>query len=261
MAVLNRDTGTWGKKQVVLLLKRTMFGAKPADVNYFMGKTMDASVDELLTLPAAPNPPLNYYENSLVDGVNPFHDGSGVPLGATWVNSNYGDDTSNFMRGESLRAWWFGNMIFQGRSIQEKMVLFWHSHFCTEIRSGMGAVSAYRLVEIFRTYSLGKLRPLMLAVTKSPAMTFYLNGFLNTKYSPDENYARELQELFSVGKGPDSKYTEEDVHEVARLMTGNSLDWTTQTYAFKDTLHDTGNKTFSAFYGNKVIAGQRACRF
>ncbi len=255
MPVLTRYSGIWTRKQVVLLLKRSMFGAKPADIDYFSGKSMEEAVDELLILPAAPAPPLNYYENQVVDG-SPFHDGSGVALGATWVNSDYGDGTSNFLRGESLRAWWLGNMIFQGRSIQEKMVLFWHAHFCTEIRSGMGAAPAYQLVELFRTHALGRLKPLILAVTKSPAMTFYLNGYLNTKYSPDENYARELQELFSVGKGPGSQYTEEDVREAARVLTGHSIDWDTQAYQFRTDLHDTNSKTFSAFYGNKVINGQ-----
>jgi uncharacterized protein (DUF1800 family) len=255
MPVLTRYSGSWSRKQVVLLLKRTMFGAKPADIDYFLGKTMESSVDELLSSPAAPAPPLNYYENIMVDG-SPFHDGSGIPLGATWVNANYGDGTTNFFRGESLRSWWLGNMIFQGRSIQEKMVLFWHSHFCTEIRSGMGAAPAYQMVELFRTYALGKFRPLMLEITKSPAMTFYLNGYLNTKYSPDENYARELQELFGVGKGPDSKYTEDDVREAARVLTGHSIDWDNQLYTFRTDLHDTGNKAFSGFYNNKVIIGK-----
>jgi uncharacterized protein (DUF1800 family) len=255
MAVLTRYTGLWSRKQVVFLLKRTMFGAKPADVDYFYGKGMAASVDELLVMPAAPAPPVNYYEDMVIDG-SPYHDVGSVPLGATWVNSTYGDGTTNFLRGESLRSWWIGNMAMQGRSIQEKMVLFWHSHFCTEIRSGTGAVPAYRLVELFRTYALGQLRPLVVEVTKNPCMTFYLNGYLNTKYSPDENYSRELQELFTVGKGPDSKYTEDDVREAARVLTGHSIDWDSQVYTFRDTLHDTGSKTFSAFYGNKVISGQ-----
>jgi hypothetical protein len=255
MSVIPEYSGAWDKKHLVFLLKRSMFGAKPADIDYFAGKSMQSVVDELLNSPASPAPPLNYYENQVVDG-SPYHDASGVALGATWVNSNYGDGTANFLRGESLRAWWFGNMIMQGRSIQEKMVLFWHSHFCTEIRSGMAASTAYRLIEIFRTYALGQLKPMMVEVTKSPAMTFYLNGYLNTKYSPDENYARELQELFSVGKGPGSKYTEADVREAARVLTGHSIDWDTDKYTFREDLHDTGNKTFSAFYGNKVINGQ-----
>lgn len=255
MSVLTRYSGPWNKRQVVLLLKRSMFGARPADVDYFLGKDVETSVDELLSSPTAPSPPLNYYEGTVVDG-SPFHDADGVPLGQTWINGTNSDGTTNFFRGESLRSWWFGNLIFQSRSIQEKMVLFWHSHFCTEIRAGGGAVAGYRLVEIFRSNALGTLRQMMIDVTKSPFMTFYLNGYLNTKYSPDENYARELQELFAVGKGPDSHYTEEDVKQAARVLTGHSLDWNTQTYLFRDQLHDTGNKTFSAFYGNKVITGQ-----
>ena len=254
MAVITRYSGSWGKKQVVHLLKRTMFGAKPADIDHFKGMTMDTSVDEIITMPAAPNPPLNFYEGVDINGT-PFQDSDGVPKGQTWVNGTIGDGTTNFFRGESLRAWWLGNMIFQGRSIQEKMVLFWHNHFCTEIRAGGGATAGYDLLELFRTYAMGQLKPLMIAVTKNPFMTFYLNGYLNTKYSPDENYARELQELFGVGKGPGSQYTEEDVRQAARVLTGHSLDWIPQTYLFRDTLHDTGDKQFSAFYNNKKISG------
>jgi uncharacterized protein (DUF1800 family) len=89
-------------------------------------------------------------------------------------------------------------------------------------------------------------------------MLFYLNGRLNTKRAPDENYGRELQELFTMGKGPNSKYTEDDVKAAARVLTGWNINPLTNpfTTTFLNTNHDTTDKKFSAFYGNTVIKGQ-----
>jgi uncharacterized protein (DUF1800 family) len=256
MPSLNPYSGTWSRRQAVHLLKRTMFGAKPADIEYFMAKTMSQTVDDLLTMPSsAPSPPLNYYEGIDNGGV-PMKDFDNVPKGQTWVNGTYGDGTTNFFRGESLRGWWMSNMVNQSRSIQEKMILFWSDHFVTELKAGGGTTAAYKLLGLFRTYSYSPLRTLMIEVTKNPQMMHYLNGYLNTKYSPDENYGRELQELFGVGKGPNSKYTEGDVKEAAKVLTGHSLDWNSQTYKFYDTLHESADKTFSSFYGNTVITGK-----
>lgn len=257
MASLNTYSGNWGRTQVVHLLKRTLFGAKPADIGYFLSKNMLQSVDELLTLSAnPPAPPLNYYEGLDLGGGLTMKDADKIPKGQTWINGTYGDGTTNFLRAESIKAWWFANLLNQGRSIEEKLILFWSNHFVTELRAGGGATAAYRLVELYRKYAFSPLKTLMVEVSKNPQMCHYLNGYLNTKNSPDENYARELQELFSVGKGLDSKYTESDVKEAARVLTGLSLDWQKQQYIFYDNLHDTGDKTFSTFYGNKVIKGR-----
>lgn len=257
MASLNAYSGSWGRKQVAHLLKRTMFGAKPADIDYFLGKSISQTIDELLTLgTTAPPPPLNYYEGMDIGGGEFAKDADKIPKGQTWVNGTYGDGTTNFLRGNSIKAWWIGNQLNQSRSIEEKLIVFWSNHFATELRAGGGATAGYRLIELFRTYAFSPLRTLMIEVSKNPLMLHYLNGYLNTKFSPDENYARELQELFGVGKGPDSKYTEDDVKAAAKVLTGLSLDWTTQTFKYYDVLHETGNKQFSAFYGNKIIYGQ-----
>lgn len=257
MASLNAYTGTWGRKQVVHLLKRTMFGAKPADIDYFLTQSMQNSVDELLTLSSTtPSPPLNYYEGADLGGGLYMKDADNIPKGQTWVNGTYADGTTNFFRGESIKGWWIGNLLNQSRSIEEKLIVFWSNHFVTELRAGGGATGAYRLIELFRTYAYTPFRTLMIEVSKNTQMCHYLNVYLNTKYSPDENYARELQELFGVGKGPDSLYTESDVKEAARVLTGLSIDWQAQTFLFRSDLHDTGNKQFSSFYGNKVISGK-----
>jgi len=95
-------------------------------------------------------------------------------------------------------------------------------------------------------------------MSKNIAMLRYLNGYLNTKTSPDENYGRELQELFTVGKGPDSKYTEDDVKAAAKILTGFRINPFSSpiSYFFLFTDHDTSTKQFSAFYGNKKITGR-----
>ncbi len=257
MASLNAYSGTWGRKQVVHLLKRTMFGAKPSDIDYFLSKNLQNSVDELLTLGSTPpSQPLNYYEGFDLGGGQFMKDADNIAKGQTWVNATYGDGTTNFFRGESIKGWWIGNLLNQARSIEEKLIVFWSNHFVTELKAGGGATGAYRLIELFRTYAYSPLSTLMVEVSKNTQMCHYLNVYLNTKYSPDENYARELQELFGVGKGPDSKYTESDVKEAARVLTGLSIDWQAQTFLYRTDLHDSDNKQFSSFYGNKVIIGK-----
>ncbi len=111
--------------------------------------------------------------------------------------------------------------------------------------------------------SFGSYKSLMYKVTLDPMMLDYLNLQQSQKYKPDENYARELQELFTVGKGPNSKYTEEDVTEMARLLVGWQFKWESKTSMgpivnqFSHWNHDTGDKKFSAFYGNRVIKGRQ----
>src|SRR5215203_4869345 len=120
---LNPYVGPWTTEEVVHLLKRTMFGAKKADVDYFRGKSMNQAVDELLNIPAAsPLPPLKNYDNSNVVANDPEYT---VAPGTTWVDTNTNDGTANSRRINSLKSWWVGLMINQQRNIQEKMVLFW----------------------------------------------------------------------------------------------------------------------------------------
>lgn len=251
-------TGTFGREQLFHLLKRTMFGAAKADIDAFTGKTLTEVVNTLLTAPTAiPSPPLkNYTDKS---------DGStdGVAAGTTWVTSK---ENGNFNgeRRSSLRSWWIGNIINQEKTIFEKMVLFWHNHFATE-NIDTASILGYDYVMLLRKYALGNFKDFTKEMTFNPQMLRYLNGYLNSKTAPDENYARELQELFTVGKGPDSLYTEGDVKAGARLLTGwrirqvespvGSGKWVYETY-FSPSAHDTGLKQFSSFYNNKTITGK-----
>jgi uncharacterized protein (DUF1800 family) len=179
-----------------------------------------------------------------------------LAAGQPWVTVHTNDGSVNASRRTSFKAWWMGEMINQGRSIQEKMVLFWHHHFATEtVDIGNGA-ACYQYNKTLRQFALGNFKAFVKAITLEPGMLRYLNGERNLKSAPDENYARELQELFTVGKGPGSQYTEDDVKQAARVLTGFRVNYTNITSYFDANQHDTGNKSFSAFYGNKTITGK-----
>lgn len=246
---LNPYSGTFGTEELVHLLKRTLFGVKKSDLEAFKNQTLSQVVDALLTAAPAPAPPVNTYNTSAA--IDPD-----VPAGQTWVNAPMGDGTFNFPRYVSFKSWWTGLMLNQNRSITEKMTLFWHNHFATETVDINDARFVYKHHALLRNFSLGNFKTLVKEVTLDPAMLRYLNGYLNTKTAPDENYARELQELFTLGKGPDSQYTEDDVKAAARVLTGYRTDATNITSYFDANRHDTGNKQFSAFYGNAVITGK-----
>lgn len=238
-------TGTWGTEQMVHLLKRSLFGATPADLNWCRGMSIEQAVDALLTNGPVPAPPVNNYGA----------DATGVAPGATWVNSSRGDDELDRARTNSYKAWWLDVMINQSRSIQEKMVLFWHNHFVTEMDMVNNARYTYKYNTLLRQLGLGNFKDLTKAVSIDPAMLVYLNGNLNSKEAADENYARELHELFTVGKGPDSHYTEDDVRATARVLTGYRINDTTITSYFDSSKHDVAIKEFSSFYNNRKISG------
>jgi uncharacterized protein (DUF1800 family) len=252
---LQEYTGAWDTAQVVHLLKRTLFGAKPADITYFKGRTMSQAVDEILQPTAAPaTAPLNNYSTG------GYTDPSGVALWQTWVNSGIAiaDAELNRRRVGSLKTWWLGQALQPSRSIHEKMTVFWHNHFAINADNSSEKLKArfwYDHYLTLRLHALGNFKAMAKAITLDPAMLHFLNGESNVKGSPNENFARELQELYTAGKGPNSKYTEDDVRAAALVLTGHTVSPTTFAYFFDAGKHDSGNKEFSAFYGNKIITG------
>lgn len=249
--------GVWDRKQVVHLLRRTMFGATKADIDYFLGKTMSQTVAELLStaVNTNPPPPLNYYSYS---GCNSDNIDPKVAFGDTWVNSSRepGGQIDN-LRAQSVKAWWISRMLNQERSILEKMVLFWHNHMPISAAGSNDARNLYTYNTLLRKNALGNFKTMVREITVNPGMLFYLNGNVNVAGSPDENYARELQELFCVGKGPGAGYTEDDVKAAARVLTGWNYN-TASTPPVGINLagrHDTKDKQFSGFYNNTVIKG------
>ncbi len=139
------------------------------------------------------------------------------------------------------------------------MTLFWHNHWTCEISVIERPTFAYIYSQLLRESSVGNFKKMVKDVTLNIAMLRYLNGDLNSKSSPDENYARELQELFTLGKENNPNYTEDDVKAAARLLTGYKIDMDTEVVSFKPEDHDTNSKTFSSFYNGTVIAGRTGC--
>lgn len=255
---LSPYTGVWSQNEVIHLLKRTMFGAKKADVDFFKAMTMDQAVDYLLNVNVAqtqPSPPLKNYASS-GDAGDPDNT---LPAGQTWVNTNTTDGSVNFSRVNSLKSWWMGQMIGQERNILEKLTLFWHNHFSTQTQAIEYSIWCYHNNTVLRKNALGNFKTFVREITLDTGMLRYQNGYLNTKTAPDENFGRELQELFTVGKGIDNAtqaYAEADVKAAARVLTGWQINGTTNTAVFTPSRHDTTNKQFSAFYGNTVITGR-----
>ena len=275
VAPIKPFTGTFGRQQLKHLLRRTLFGLSNSDLKYFEGKTVSEVVDALLNVGNfSPPPPVNDYTVTLgtykkdpVTGrilldangkqiveIPPLAgEDSGVKFGETWVNSAV--TLVDFQRRASFKAWWLGQMIGQERNIREKMTLFYANHFSMEADVVANAVISYRSNQLTRNFCLGNFKDFVRAMTIDAGMLIYLNGNRNNKTAPDENYARELQELFTVGKGPGSHFTEDDVKAAARILTGWSTSRTdlNNPVVFRPALHDTGDKKFSAFYGNQVI--------
>jgi uncharacterized protein (DUF1800 family) len=250
---LNPYTGAWTENEVVHLLKRTMFGSKKADIDYFKTRTISQAVDELINPTAPlPAPPVKEYDTT---GALTQPD-TAIAAGTTWVNDPNNDGTIQSRRRASFKKWWMGIMVNQDRSIREKMTLFLHNHFSTETNDVGNAQYVYKHHALLRANAVGNFKSLVRAITIDPAMLVYLNGQYNTATAPDENYGRELQELFCCGKGPGSQYTESDVKAAAKVLTGWQNDATNITSKFTSSRHDITNKQFSAFYNNTVITGK-----
>lgn len=151
-----------------------------------------------------------------------------------------------------LRAWWFDRMARTLRPLEEKMTLFWHSHFAVAASKVQESGHLYQLNAVMREHAAGNVKTLTTLVGQTPAMLQYLDNAQNTKDGPNENWAREMLELFTLGHGA---YSEHDIKEAARAFTG----WTCnhERFLFRERDHDMGEKTFlgrtGAFTGEDVI--------
>jgi uncharacterized protein (DUF1800 family) len=248
---LDPYAGPWTSVHAKHLISRTMFGVRHQDIDALLALTMSESVDLLLSAPSGvPDPPVNNY---IAGG---GMDITGVWGGETWVESGFGSSGLNFTRVGSLKSWWIGQMINQELCITEKMVLFWHNHFVTQALVVEDARYSYNYYTKLRASALGNFKSLAREITLDPAMLLYLNGNVNTKNKPDENYAREFQELFTLGKGNTPNYNEDDVKSAARVLTGWHVNSSIFTSYFIPQWHDVSDKQFSSFFNNKVIAGR-----
>ena len=158
------------------------------------------------------------------------HGEDGLPLDPIDV---WGDD----------HCWWLDRMVRSDQQLVERMTLVWHSWFATSI-DGATAALMLRQNRMMRARALGNFHDLLVEVTRDPAMLLWLSGTENNKYSPNENYGREVMELFTLGA--DRGYTQHDVHQQARALTGFTNTWSDSRgpydFRFDPKLHDTGVK-------------------
>jgi len=258
-ASLNPYAGKWGKGEALHLLRRTTIGPNQDSMNMVLSKGLRKTLDLLLADQPEITPPVNYiFEN------DPF-----VPMGNSWVDAPYNDtqDSINY-RTSSLRAWNAEIMLNEGISIREKITLFWHNHFPIDLGTVSDPKYMYDYIRLLRTNGLKNFKNLVYLITTNPAMLRYLNGNQNAKGAPNENFARELLELFTIGKGPIAgpgdytNYTEVDIKEMAKALTG----WTDQGYysktattiksSFSVSRHDSTTKQLSPRFDSLKISNE-----
>ena len=245
-------TGVWNQHTARHLLKRAMIAPNAQQIAEAVTDGLELTLEKLFSPAPDPGFPLNYNEP----------DDPNVPIGSTWINAAITPNLNYPQR--SIRAWQMSLFLNEGVSLREKMVLFWHNHFVT----GQTNVAklTYQYVKLLRDNAFGNFRTLVEEITVNPLMLEYLNGNENNKNAPNENYARELLELFTIGKGPQAgpgdytNYTEEDIKEIARALTGWTINFPALAAAgdippavFRPNRHDTGSKTLSSRLGNAVI--------
>jgi uncharacterized protein (DUF1800 family) len=143
-------------------------------------------------------------------------------------------------RGLELKGWWLAEMLTTPSPLTERMTLFWHNHFTSSLQKVHSPVLMYRQNLLLRRHALGSFRELLHAASRDPAMLVYLDAATNRRGRPNENFAREAMELFTLGEG---NYSEQDVREAARAFTGWSVDPENGQFVFRPMWHDDGVKT------------------
>ncbi len=208
------------RARIAHLLRRAGLGASEAELDYYERLGYRGAVDALMS-----------YDK--------------VPEDYSGLLAQIRADAPQ-LRMPHVKTWWVARLLSTRRPLQERMVLFWHNHFATSASKVNRAELMMAQNETFRRLALGSFREILLAVSRDPAMLLWLDNHLNRKGKPNENFARELLELFTLGIG---NYTEQDVQEAARAFTG----WTLRPqvgFQFVPALHDDGEKQFLAQRGN-----------
>jgi uncharacterized protein (DUF1800 family) len=219
--------GPWSAKLAAHLLRRAGFGGSGQEIQSAAAAGMTAAVDRLVrfgpdTLPQAPQ-----------------------------VDISYGKMVDKMQRRQAFigtELWYLNRLLLTPNPLQEKMTYFWSNHFTSAMgQKGISPAMTIGQLALFRKYALGNYAALTHDVSRDPAMLHYLDGIQNRAQQPNENYARELMELFTLGVG---NYTEEDVRQSARAFTGFSVNRRTGEFRFNPQMHDDGTKTFLGHTGN-----------
>lgn len=226
------------RSRIAHLYRRAGFGARPEELDAAAAVGYRATVEHLLDV-AAPDPGLA----TLAD--------------PTFTNV-YGDfmTVRRHRRYDTNRMtlWWLNRMIAATNPLPEKLALFWHGHFATSLQKVKVPELMFRQNQLFRAMGAGRFEPLAQAVAKDAAMMVWLDSNSNERASPNENFARELFELFTLGEG---NYSESDVKAAARAFTGWRVSPRTQQFAFAPRLHDSDPKVLfgatRSFGGEDVV--------
>lgn len=214
------------------LLARAGFGADAATVRAFAAKDRAAAIEDLLTRRDPPLPLPDW-------GDAPLHRGQRVKDLPEEERRRVMQAARE--RGQALKGWWLRQMSVTEDPLRERMTLFWHKHFTSSLQKVKAPQLLARQNALLREHALGKLRTLTQAIARDPAMLIYLDGRQSRRDAPNENFARELLELFTLGEG---HYTETDIKEAARAFTGWGVDLRSGEARFRPRQHDGGEKRF-----------------
>jgi hypothetical protein len=251
-APLSAYTGPWNARLAAHLLRRAGFGGSPADVTRLAGGSLRDAVTSLVTFPSTaslPDVPDDLpSERDFAMQLARTGEG-GMPAAPDAVAELHKQQRALRRRAIiALQLWWIDRMIATPAPLQEKMTLFWHGHFTTAaLQKGVSPAEIVAQNALFRSYALGNVRELTQRVAMDPAMLRYLDNVHNEAAHPNENFARELMELYTLGIG---NYTEADVREAARAWTGLRIRRATGEVYLNPRLHDAGSKTFLGQTGN-----------
>ena len=236
------------------LLSRATFGATPAEIRAVEALDYAAAVDRLLepSRGAALTPAPAWVSEGPAE-LRAAQKAAQEKKGVDGKPLNIVRPIQEQAR--ELRNWWIEEMLVTDQPMVERMTLFWHNHFTSSLEKVKYAPAMYRQNELFRREAFGNFGRLLKAVARDPAMLIYLDGVRSVARQPNENFARELLELFTLGEG---HYTEADIQNAARAFTGWSVDRKTGAFRIHEEAHDAGQKTFlgqiGPFTGDDIVA-------
>ena len=262
----------WSYQKAAHLLERAGFGGTPDQIQRLANMTPEQAVNSLLN-PIQSNDHLPEFQHSGIfdEGLDPFPPSrpattnqakkTGQALGIKVrpngnrplqpiVNKFFYWLRASRLETDRVTQWWGERMLFTNTPLVEKMALFWHGHFATNEDKVRDYRKMLKQLHLFQSHGLGDFRSLMVAVAKDPAMLAFLDAGVNVKESPNENFAREIVEIFTMGVG---HYSEQDVREAARAFTGWNYDGL--NFVLNHEQHDEGLKTFLSHTGN--LNGER----
>jgi len=257
------DVSQWDVFQAAHLLNRAGFGGSPAQIEAFYRLGFEQALNRLLSYQAEKQsfPLPEYHEPQTL-----FQMTAGEPfLGVTPQVQRLLDPKPNtYMEIVQLRQWWLDRMVRTENPLREKMTLFWHGHFATGNSKVGDSFFMWQQNEMLRDHALGNFGDLVKAVSRDPAMMAYLDLRNSQKAHPNENFARELMELFTLGIG---HYTEDDIKQSARAFTGYRVSSVDKIgFQLVPQQHDTTPKKFMGWMGNfngddiiNIILHQPAC--